>query len=298
MRLEKTKAFWLYIVGGAIAFVLGGMLLPVWESFENELFFRGWGRLSVNIMISALLTAYICLYLVKRIKRYSTTPAQLVAIVELVLMVVIAVVCTVSAFVDFIGFGDPCQIFGLAIWARGVSGVFTGYYCDSTQVKKPKKGRGKSLKVEDEPTGKVDDFTVWRLAFAVFLISMGTYLFILPPLSALTLQWMFSVLIILVGLFFMAYGVALKPEGVKKPKAEKPEESEGKKKSPNEPIIIKKDEELERSEGRVGLTEGESMGGIKITLTGESASAVTDTALLDAITDEEEKKEALPAGKK
>jgi hypothetical protein len=106
LSLEKTRAFWLYIVGGIIALTLGVMLLPVWRGFES-LFFSGWGEFAINIMMSSALIAYILLYLVKRIRRYSGTPAQIVAIVELVLMVVIAVVCTVSTFTganyDFCG---------------------------------------------------------------------------------------------------------------------------------------------------------------------------------------------------
>ena len=43
LRLEKTRAFWLYIVGGVIATVLGTMLLPLWRKFE-QLFFHGWGE--------------------------------------------------------------------------------------------------------------------------------------------------------------------------------------------------------------------------------------------------------------
>ena len=50
LTLEKTKAFWIYIVGGALAMILGGMLMPVWKAFENELFFRSWGEFSVYIM--------------------------------------------------------------------------------------------------------------------------------------------------------------------------------------------------------------------------------------------------------
>ena len=263
LKLQETKAFWLYIVGGAIAFILGGMLMPVWESFENELFFRAWGRFAVNIMISVILLAYIFLYLVKRIKRYSTTPAQIVAIVELVLMVVIAIVCTVSAFVDFISFGEPCQVFGLALWARGVSGVFTGYYCDSNMaaLKKPKKG--KKEKDEDEPSGKVDDFTVWRLVVAVFFISIGTYFFIEPLINALTMQWFFSCTITLSGAFFVVLGIALKPNKVKPaPKTEVKLED------------TSKESELE------GATETEKLEqapSIKINLTAKEEEATADS---------------------
>lgn len=228
LSLEKTRAFWLYIVIGVISLALGIMLLPVWKNFE-KLFFKDWGEFAINIMMSAALVAYILLYLVKRIRRYSGTPAQLVAIVELVLMVVIAVVCTVSTFTPVVSFGEPCQIFGLALWARGASGVFTGYYCDSTLVsekikkekenKKNKSGEKKQqdedFDTDEEPRGRVDDFTVWRLAFAVLLISAGTFMFITPPIKHIVFQWVFSCAVTFIGLFIAIYGASLKPIKVK-----------------------------------------------------------------------------------
>ena len=227
LSLEKTRAFWLYIAGGIIALTLGVMLLPIWRGIES-LFFSSWGEFAINIMMSGALIAYILLYLVKRIRRYSGTPAQIVAIVELVLMVVIAVVCTVSTFTDVVSFGEICQVFGLALWTRGAAGVFTGYYCDSTLVrenaKKKKSGKEKEpntdIDTDEEPRGRVDDFTVWRLAFAVILISAGTYLVVNPPIGDDVFQWAFSCAVIFIGLFIAIYGASLKPVKIKV-KAEK-----------------------------------------------------------------------------
>lgn len=268
IKLEKTKAFWLYIVGGIISAALGGMLMPIWD---ERVFFSGWGIKSVNIMISALLLAYILLYLVKRINRYSGTPAQIVAIVELVLMAVIGIVCTVSAFVDVIKFGDPCQIFGLVLWTRGASGVFTGYYCDSSLAKKKKKKGKNEITGDEEPKGRVDDFTVWRLTLAILLITVGTYLFIVPPFGASHLQWVFSCAIVLVGLFFVIYGIAQKPKRLRvneineapvNPSNERCAEAEGEK--PNE------------------LEEGKVKFNVET-----SASAMTKTAAYDAIKEDQ-----------
>ena len=78
-------------------------------------------------------------------------------------MVVIAVICTVSSFVYDFRIGDTCQIFAITLWTRGVSGVFTGYYSDCGLRKK--EGKRKN----EEASGRVDDFTVWRLSFAIAL---------------------------------------------------------------------------------------------------------------------------------
>ena len=247
IKLEKTNAYWTYIVGGVLAIFLGVLLLPAWSS--TELFFNNWGSLSVNIMISGLILAYILLYLTKRIRRYTGTPAQIVAIVELVLMAVVAVVCAVSNFIDYdVSFGGPCQIFGIALWIRGASGVFTGYYCDSNivraaeEAKKAKKKGTVTVKstkteefdTEEEPKGRVEDFTVWRLTLAIALISAGAILFVKPAFEAVHLQWVFSCAIIFVGLFFAIFGSFLKPTKVKvnekSPKAEKEEDDSTKEK--------------------------------------------------------------------
>ena len=275
LKLEKTKAFWLYIVGGIISASLGGMLMPVWD---EGVFFSTWGIKSVNIMISALLLAYILLYLVKRIHRYSGTPAQIVAIVELVLMAVIGGVCTVSAFVDIIKFGDPCQIFGLILWTRGASGVFTGYYCDSSLVKKSEKKEAKAKKKsksevtgDEEPKGRVDDFTVWRLTLAILLITTGTYLFILPPFGASHLQWVFSCAIVLVGLFFVVYGVAQKPKRLRVNEISETPANAG----------AEKCAEAEK-EQQGALEEGKVKFNVET-----SASAMTKTAAYDAVKDDQ-----------
>ena len=74
IKLEKTRAFWAYILGGFLAALIGVVLLPAWA--DTNVFFNTWGGLSVNIMISGLLLAYILLYLMKRIKRYKLPGAN------------------------------------------------------------------------------------------------------------------------------------------------------------------------------------------------------------------------------
>ena len=275
-KLEKTRAFWLYIVGGLLGICVGIFLLPAWS--DVDVFFNAWGSVSV-----------------KRIKRYANTTAQIVAIVELVLMAVLAVVCAVSSFIDMGRLGDPCQVFGIALWIRGASGVYTGYYCDSNivkaaeEAKKAKKGAQaeekketkKELDTSEEPRGRVDDFTVWRLTLAIVLISLGTYLFIKPAFESLHLQWVFSCAIVAVSFFFVIFGFALKPRKVKvdelspngltktEEKSKKAEDTKGEKKDASS-------EENQKS------LEG---GKVSIKLD-DSANAMTKTAVYDAVQDE------------
>ena len=298
IKLEKTPSFWAYILGGFISAVVGVMLLPAWSG--AELFFSKWGEYSVNIMISALLLAYILLYLMKRIKRYSNTPAQIVAIVELVLMAVLAVVCAVYEFFEYgINFGGPCQILGIALWIRGASGVYTGYYCDSDvvkeaeQKKKEKKNKGEAaseekteevaLDTDKAPRGRVDDFTVWRLTLAIVLITAGSYLVLRPAFEKIHLQWVFSCAIIIIACFFIVLGFALKPQKIKV--AERGEKAE----APKEASANASEEAKEQSEAAGYLESGK----VKINL-GGSANAMTKTAAYDAIKDEVEA-ENLPA---
>lgn len=290
IRLEKTPSFWAYIVGGFICIAVGILLLPAWAG--AEVFFSSWSAYSVNIMISALLLAYILLYLMKRIKRYSNTPAQVVAIVELVLMAVLAVVCAISEFVEYgINFGGPCQIFGIALWIRGASGVYTGYYCDSNLVKEAeqqKKAQKKSdaapkgndaeavaaLDTDRTPRGRVDDFTVWRLTLAIVLITAGAYLVLEPAFEKIHLQWVFSCAIILISCFFVVLGFALKPSKIRveahSPKAEVPKEEN----------TAVNSEDAEQSDAAGYLESG------KVKINFGSANAMTKTAAYDAIKDE------------
>lgn len=307
LSLEKTRAFWLYIVGGIIALALGVMLLPVWSSFE-KLFFSGWGEFAINIMMSTALIAYILLYLVKRIRRYSGTPAQIVAIVELVLMVVIAVVCTVSTFTDVVSFGEPCQIFGLALWARGASGVFTGYYCDSTLVsekakkaKIDKKNKAQEkpdtqteIDTDEEPRGRVDDFTVWRLALAVILISVGTYMFITPPIKQIVFQWVFSCAVIFIGLFVAIYGGSLKPVKVKvKEKKDEKEASVEKANEKTEDKAVEKSTATEKQAESVSVKNSDEKPMLeegKVTVKLGTSEEKKDSEKKDGEKDNEEKK--------
>lgn len=279
LRLEKTRAFWLYIVGGVISAILGAMLLPVWRKYE-QLFFRSWGEHAIYIMISCLLFAYVIFYLIKRISRYSGTPAQLVAIVELVVMVIIAVICTVSAFFYDFRIGDTCQIFAITLWTRGVSGVFTGYYSDSG-LRKKEKTKGKN-----EEGGKVDDFTVWRLTFSVALITAGACFFIAKPFDDGDLQWVFSCAIILVGLLFVLYGIIVKPKkrnekvtvnvtGAEPNQTVSPEENEEEldsNENQGEPLPKKEENKKVNTKPKIKLDE--------------SANAMTSTDIYDALLDD------------
>ncbi len=302
LKLEKTKYYWTYVLFGVLCTVLGVTLLPPWSS--TGVFFSSWGAYSVNIMISGLIFGYICFYLVKRIKRYSNTPAQIVSVVELVLMAVIAIVCTVSLFVGDVSLGDPCQIFALVVWARGVSGVFTGYYCDSNIVRAAEEERRarKSGKMIVEKTaeksgeseqvrsvGRVDDFTVWRLVFAVFLISMGTYLFFNPIIKAIHLQWVFSSATFCVGLFFFVFGFAIKPvkEKAKDVPADKaPASASGK--GADSAELGKSNGESLAAEGNGAAeldTDAKEEKKISINIS-NSATAMTKTAAYDAVKEE------------
>lgn len=242
-EIKKAKSFVFYMIIGIALFIFGILIMPVWEDVSASLFFAGWSRALVDIMISGLLALYIGFYLVKRIRRYAGTPAQIVAIVELVLMVVIAVVCAVS-FLDVVSLGNSCQIFGLAIWVRGAAGAFTGYFnnyqfkkeqscekkekTENTSKKDTKKIEGASAKKSENTSDvkllegkkgkekgvkgivKSGEFTVWHLALAVFFISAGAYLFVRPPFTVVHLQWMFFAIVVCVGIAFFAYAFVVK----------------------------------------------------------------------------------------
>ena len=174
--IKKSKLYWASILLGVLLILFGIMLLPVWGRSSNivisSLFFSTWSEKSVNFMISALVLVYIFRFLITKLKKYTGTAVQIIAIVELVMMSMIAIGCSASYF-GIVSIGGPCQIFGLALWSRGVVEIFNGYYSGKSQavteyVEKESKRKEKTEtteiketepKVEEikEPEAKNDD---------------------------------------------------------------------------------------------------------------------------------------------
>ena len=195
-RPKKTKLFWLFFVTGVLAILLGIMFMPIWQNAGDWVFWKDWGQNLVNIIIFACIVLYLCLFLVKKIRRRSNGVVKVLTIVEFVLMSLIALGCILQQF-KVINIGGACAILGLALWCRGVVEIFRAYY---------------------HQHGNNDRYPLWWLVCAFALVSVGVYLFAKPLFSDVTLIWIFAILLILAGIILFIDGFLAKPVSKKSKK--------------------------------------------------------------------------------
>lgn len=195
-RPKKTKLFWLFFVTGVLAILLGIMFMPIWQNAGDWVFWKDWGQNLVNIIIFACIVLYLCLFLVKKIRRRSNGVVKVLTIVEFVLMSLIALGCILQQF-KVINIGGACAILGLALWCRGVVEIFRAYY---------------------HQHGNNDRYPLWWLVCAIALVSVGVYLFAKPLFSDVTLIWIFVILLILAGIILFIDGFLAKPVSKKSKK--------------------------------------------------------------------------------
>lgn len=191
-RPKKTKLFWLFFVTGVLAILLGIMFMPIWQNAGDWVFWKDWGQNLVNIIIFACIVLYLCLFLVKKIRRRSNGVVKVLTIVEFVLMSLIALGCILQQF-KVINIGGACAILGLALWCRGVVEIFRAYY---------------------HQHGNNDRYPLCAIA----LVSVGVYLFAKPLFSDVTLIWIFAILLILAGIILFIDGFLAKPVSKKSKK--------------------------------------------------------------------------------
>ena len=195
-RPKKTKLFWLFFVTGVLAILLGIMFMPIWQNAGDWVFWKDWGQNLVNIIIFACIVLYLCLFLVKKIRRRSNGVVKVLTIVEFVLMSLIALGCILQQF-KVINIGGACAILGLALWCRGVVEIFRSYY---------------------HQHGNNDRYPLWWLVCAIALVSVCVYLFAKPLFSDVTLIWIFAILLILAGIILFIDGFLAKPVSKKSKK--------------------------------------------------------------------------------
>lgn len=191
---KKTKLFWLYIVLGIIGMLVGVMLMPIWDSAPDWVFWRNWGRQIINIIICVCIVLYLILFLLKKITKRANGVVKVLTIVEFVVLALIALGCILQQF-KIINVGGACAILGLALWCRGAVEIFRAYY---------------------HQKGNNERYPVWWLVVAILLVTFGTYIFARPIFEDITILWIFVILILLVSLILFIDGFLAKPAKKKK----------------------------------------------------------------------------------
>ena len=217
----KTKLFWLYFIVGILVVLTGIVLMPVWEGMGDWCFFKNWGMQIVNLIIAACILVYLFTFLLKKMLKRSNGVVKVLTIVEFVLLSLVALGCILQQF-KVINVGGACQIFGLALWARGVVELFRAYY---------------------HQHGNNDKYPVWWLVVAIVFVTFGTYIFAKPLFQDVVILWIFVILILLLGIILFTYGFLTKPASHK---TNKPKKIETKKEEPKK-VETKKEEKKAKS---------------------------------------------------
>lgn len=198
---KKTKLFWLYLVIGILALILAIMLMPVWNSAPDWVFWKSWGIQIVNLIIFVCILLYLILFLLQKIRKRSNGVVKVLTIIEFVILSLIALGCILQQF-KVINVGGACAILGLALWCRGTVELFRAYY---------------------HQKGNNDKYPIWWLIIAIVLVTFGTYIFAKPIFQDIVILWIFVILILLCSLILIVDGILAKPASTKTKKTKQAE---------------------------------------------------------------------------
>lgn len=201
---EENKLFFLYIIAGVLLTLFGVVIMPIWG--KTDLFFKEWGYKLIKYLICFLLLLYLFAFLLKKIKDKTNGVIKTLTVIEFSLLAVIAVCCVLSEFIKLpVGIGTASQIFGLALWLRGVVEIFHAYY---------------------HQKGDEEKYGVGLLAVAIAFVSFGMFLILSNVVKDVFIVWLVTVIVLVLGIILIFLGIAKKPESEKKEKTEKPEKAE------------------------------------------------------------------------
>lgn len=185
--IKKTKFFWLYHMLGILMILAAVILAPFWS--DVDIFFSSWGEKTVSFMIAFAIALYLIFYLAKKIKASPNQTILVLTIVEFILLMVIALGSVLSQF-DILKIQSPSQIIALALWLRGVVEIVRAYYYRRD--------------IEEA-------YPIIQLVIAIAMVTLGTYLFARPFISAEVLQWILCAIILILGCVFIFVGAKAKP---------------------------------------------------------------------------------------
>ena len=177
------------LILGSLCLLAALIFAPIWTWWE-KCPWKLWGMQILNILIAVIIIAYLALFLFKKIKGSRKRVIQVLTIIEFVLLSLIALGCIFSQF-NIINVQGACQIFGLALWARGCVEIFRAYYyrADSNEV-----------------------YPLWYLAISITMVTLGTYCFAKPFIQDIAILWIFIALLTISGILLLVIGLNNKPE--------------------------------------------------------------------------------------
>lgn len=178
------------IILAVLLLALGIVMLPPVTDFGSEV---------LDIIVAILLVLYLAFFLFDRMVKSRGT-VRVLTMVEFALIALIAI-GLVFKKLEILNVGTTCQIIGLVIWLRGVTGAFRGYIVSTAEGKRR--------------------FTILMFALSILMVSFGAYLFAKPLFSDETIIYIMAVSIIVgaVALLIFALAYARRPAKHKKSKS-------------------------------------------------------------------------------
>ena len=213
----------LYIVLGAILCIGGVLLLPALTNWFDQI---------LGIIAGSLLLIYLIVssLFIKDLNKVG----KIISICELFVYLVLGVVSIISDVQDF-DFLSACHLLAIALWLKGVCDVFRHIYSGDSNKK----------------------FTIKDGLFTIVLLTFGTAIFV-KPLSDISLEYVISCFIIIVGILLILLSVYL----IKKdePKEAKDTNKINQKVETTEsatPVDVEIEEEISKEEVEVSKIESE-----------------------------------------
>ena len=204
----------LYIVLGAILCIGGVLLLPALTNWFDQI---------LGIIAGSLLLIYLIVssLFIKDLNKVG----KIISICELFVYLVLGVVSIISDVQDF-DFLSACHLLAIALWLKGVCDVFRHIYSGDSNKK----------------------FTIKDGLFTIVLLTFGTAIFV-KPLSDISLEYVISCFIIIVGILLILLSVYLIRKD--EPKEVKDTNKENQKVETTEsatPVDVEIEEEISKEE--------------------------------------------------
>lgn len=177
----------LSLILAALLLALGIVLLPPVTSL---------GTVILPAFVAALLLLYLIFWLFPAMRR-SVGTVRALTMVEFAILALIAIGLVFVQLQIFRQF-SVCQIIGIALWLRGCTGVFRGYFIRTAS------GRHR--------------FPITMLALSVVFVTFGTYLLAKPIFSDETVVYALAVFSIVLALALLVYTLAYAKAPTKKQK--------------------------------------------------------------------------------
>ena len=238
-RIPRNKKFyWAFYLLSLICFVVGAMLLPIWEN--TDVVWKDLGTKIISMILFAMIIFYILGYLIKQIIREKKVTIKILTVFEAGFFFAIAIGCIMEQF-NMASVVGPCAIVGASIWSRVFVYIVKAYLCKHE---------------------KTDKYPLWMLIFSVGLVTLGTIMMVKPIFTTLHIVWFSACTLLFAALVFFIFGMVSKPKVdkalLKEQKKIKKAEKEQKALEAEQKKLEKEKKELEKQEKKTAKAKAKN----------------------------------------